>query len=332
VAGDSSGPDPAADARIRQSPYGDVLGLARRLARGQPTTYDVVRSIERHLRRNYAYSEQPPAREHPLAAFLLEDRTGYCQQFSGAMALMLRMNGIPARVATGFAPGVREPGGRWRVRDLDAHSWVEVHFTGVGWVAFDPTPASAPAERPAEDDAQADAAPSASPPETEPSRPSGPEPSAGGAGSQEAEPSGESADGVGSSPPTALTALAALLALLAGAMAVGWRHRSAARRTRPRSLEDDVNELRTALDRFGYELSPHTTLAALEGSLAARAGPGAARYARRLRERRYGAPEPALDPRLDRRALRTALVAGRGPLVRLRGFLALPPTALRARR
>ena len=63
------------------------------------------------------------------------------------MALMLRMAGIPARVSTGFAPGsLNADTGEWRVRDLDAHSWVEVSFPDIGWVPFDPTPPVAPAE------------------------------------------------------------------------------------------------------------------------------------------------------------------------------------------
>ena len=45
------------------------------------------------------------ARVSRCAAFLFRDQIGYCQQFSGAMALMLRMLGIPARVAAGFTPG-----------------------------------------------------------------------------------------------------------------------------------------------------------------------------------------------------------------------------------
>ena len=88
-----------------------------------------------------------PNHGFPLAAFLFEDREGYCQQFSGAMALMLRMAGIPARVGTGFSPGsLNRDTGEWRVRDLDAHSWVEVNFPEIGWVPFDPTPPVAPAE------------------------------------------------------------------------------------------------------------------------------------------------------------------------------------------
>ena len=124
-----------------------MLRLAQRLAEGQPTTYDVVRAVQRHLRSEYTYSERPPRRDYPLAAFLFRDRIGYCQQFSGAMALMLRMLGIPARVAAGFTPGSYNAETKeYRVRDLDAHSWVEVWWSDIGWVPFDPTPSIAPAD------------------------------------------------------------------------------------------------------------------------------------------------------------------------------------------
>jgi transglutaminase-like putative cysteine protease len=63
------------------------------------------------------------------------------------MALMLRTLGIPARVAAGFTPGSYNADTKeYRVRDLDAHSWVDVWFEGIGWVPFDPTPSVAPAE------------------------------------------------------------------------------------------------------------------------------------------------------------------------------------------
>ncbi len=62
------------------------------------------------------------------------------------MALLLRMGGLPARVASGFTAGVYEPVSRqWVVSDIDAHAWVEVWFPQYGWVRFDPTPAVAPA-------------------------------------------------------------------------------------------------------------------------------------------------------------------------------------------
>jgi hypothetical protein len=121
--------------RVLDSPYAKTYELAHRLAEGQPTTYDTVKSIQGYLQRGFEYSEKPPIRRYPLASFLFEDRIGYCQQFSGAMTLMLRMNGIPARVAAGFTPGNFDHQAKeYRVRDLDAHSWVEVWFTGIGWV------------------------------------------------------------------------------------------------------------------------------------------------------------------------------------------------------
>jgi hypothetical protein len=55
------------------------------------------------------------------------------------MALMLRLLGIPARVAAGFVPGHYRDG-VWNVTDHDAHTWVEVWFPRYGWLPFDPTP------------------------------------------------------------------------------------------------------------------------------------------------------------------------------------------------
>ncbi|MEA2410631.1 MAG: protein-glutamine gamma-glutamyltransferase, partial [Thermoleophilaceae bacterium] len=105
--------------RILASPYARTYELARRLAAGQPTTYDTVKAIQSYLQRGFQYSEKPPVRRYPLASFLFDDKIGYCQQFSGAMALMLRMDGIPARVAGGFTPGNYDHVAKeYRVRDL----------------------------------------------------------------------------------------------------------------------------------------------------------------------------------------------------------------------
>src|SRR5439155_22868576 len=127
-----------AAAALLASPYARMYRLSRSLAASAPTTYDVVKRIEDYLKGGYGYSEDPPAHRFALPAFLFEDKVGYCQHFSGAMALMLRMNGVPARVAAGFTPGSYDSdAGEYRVHDLDAHDWVEVYFTGIGWVPFD---------------------------------------------------------------------------------------------------------------------------------------------------------------------------------------------------
>ncbi len=137
----------AAERQIAAGPYAAVGRLARRLTDEAASPHAAVVAIQRHLESRYSYSEDPPERQFPLASFLFEDRLGYCQQFSGAMALMLRMVGIPSRVVAGFAPGIFSGAeGAFRVTDFDAHSWVEVYFEEIGWVVFDPTPSIAPPE------------------------------------------------------------------------------------------------------------------------------------------------------------------------------------------
>jgi transglutaminase-like putative cysteine protease len=104
--------------------------------------YEVTVRIERYLRRFFQYSLDESRSDYssPYAAFLFDTRSGYCQHFAGAMALLLRYNDIPARVAVGFATGEEEEPGIYTVSTNNAHAWVEVYFPDVGWVAFDPTP------------------------------------------------------------------------------------------------------------------------------------------------------------------------------------------------
>jgi transglutaminase-like putative cysteine protease len=94
-------------------------------------------------RGGFAYDEQPPPSGQlpPLTAFVLEHKRGYCQHYAGAMATMLRLLGVPARVAAGFTSGTYNENAReWTVTDHNAHTWVEVFFPGFGWIPFDPTP------------------------------------------------------------------------------------------------------------------------------------------------------------------------------------------------
>ena len=124
-------------------PYRGLWREARRLSSGARAPYGAAVAIETWLRETggFVYDQSPtqPAGPPPLADFIDEGRRGYCQHFAGAMALMLRFLGIPARVAAGFTSGKYENGG-WTVTDHDAHAWVEVWFPGYGWLAFDPTP------------------------------------------------------------------------------------------------------------------------------------------------------------------------------------------------
>ena len=77
-----------------------------------------------------------------LHDFLLVSRTGYCEQFAGAMAAMARAVRIPSRVVIGFLPG-RPVDDRWEVSVRNMHAWTELYFEDYGWVPVDPTPAGA---------------------------------------------------------------------------------------------------------------------------------------------------------------------------------------------
>jgi protein-glutamine gamma-glutamyltransferase len=143
---------PEVDASLARSPYRRTLALARRLSSGARSELEVVARVERFLKQRYRYETNVQDGPRPLDSFLFGRHTGYCQHFSGAAALLLRLAGVPARVVTGFAPGRYDATHHaWQVRDVDAHSWVEVYFEGAGWVTVDPTPGSGPASAPPAD-------------------------------------------------------------------------------------------------------------------------------------------------------------------------------------
>jgi hypothetical protein len=129
-----------------RSPGGEqwagLYDLNRTIIGGATDPYEIALRLERYLRARYQYDLRPPASDFasPYAAFLFDTKTGYCQHFAGSMALLLRFNGIPARVAVGFATGDRVSAGVYSVSTNNAHAWVEAYFPTVGWVAFDPTP------------------------------------------------------------------------------------------------------------------------------------------------------------------------------------------------
>jgi len=321
-AGAPPGAVPATAKLILASPYAGMYRLSRRLASRRRSSYDVAVAIQTYLEDNYAYSEQPPIRRYPLEAFLFTDRIGYCQQFSGAMALMLRMDGIPARVAAGFLPGSYDSTAhRFVVRAVDAHSWVEVYFADIGWVAFNPTPprtanpnAQFPSsERPGTQFA-AIAATVASPPRV-----------ATAARAATRRPRS-------SSTGVALVALAILGVLASLALSARWlRGAVRLRRSLGGDSELATRELVRALGRLGYALPATVTLAQVESMVRLHGGPDAARYVRLLRERRY-APGSVPSATLgDRRRLRLALTIHLGLDARLRGLWALPPATLSRR-
>ncbi|MCA0252253.1 MAG: DUF3488 and transglutaminase-like domain-containing protein [Actinobacteria bacterium] len=110
-----------------------------------------------------------------LSDFLLVSRTGYCEQFAGALAVLARAVGIPSRMAVGFMPGSKTDQG-YEVTTKNMHTWTEVLLDGLGWVAIDPTPSGAPGAAPIPS-----ASPTSSPPtpSTQPSEEEPPTPPEG---------------------------------------------------------------------------------------------------------------------------------------------------------
>ena len=337
-----AGAGPAVARRILASPYGPMYTLARHLAAGAGSSYEVVARVERYLLKGFTYDEQPPLVRYPLEAFLFASKHGYCEQFSGAMALMLRMDGIPARVGVGFKPtftgasgttsAARSSGGLvWTALPQDAHAWVEVFFSGIGWVPFDPTPAtgaaggragSAAFGRLAQETLSANSGSHAhiSPVTVPVTRAHG----AGGGG--------------GSFRVAAWQWALIVIALVSSLLA--WLYlRSARARARDRggavsgaAAEGAVRELERALRGLAWPLLPGMTLAQIAQRLERVGQPQAAAYVKRLRDRRFaGAPAlaaPELSAaRAERVALRRALARGKGLRGRLRALRLLPPGA-----
>ncbi len=122
----------------------------------------LARALERYLRDSgeFQYTLEGQKRNaelDPLEDFIVEHRQGHCEYFAGALALMLRSQGIPARIAIGFRAGEwNSDGGYYQVRQLHAHTWVEAllepkHYAEEnlgstmrwavgGWLVLDPTP------------------------------------------------------------------------------------------------------------------------------------------------------------------------------------------------
>ena len=124
-----------------------TLALARqwRDQAGNDDAALVQRSLD-WIHREFAYTLNTPlAGRHSVDEFLFDQKAGYCEHFSSAFVVMMRGAGIPARVVTGYAGGVRNRfGNYWVVRNLDAHAWAEVWLPQRGWVRVDPTAAVAP--------------------------------------------------------------------------------------------------------------------------------------------------------------------------------------------
>ena len=301
---------------IATSAWGPVLGLAQRLKAGTTTPYGYVQAVLRYLGNGYGYNQNTPLTANPLLTFLFDTKVGYCQQFAGAMALLLRMGGVPARLAAGFATGTYDGIRRaYVVSDIDAHAWVEAWFPTYGWVKFDPTPTSDPALQPhiAISPGQNDLG----------------HPQKSLAAAHNRRDAGAAATARrrhrtgGSGAPWAALGGSLALLLIVGLTVDGYR-----RRRPPPSAASLAAELERAFARCRRPLAPGATLAEIERTFAD--APAAAAYVRTIRNARY-AGITASPTHEQRRAVRSRLRRGLGPTGWLRAFVSVPPRPSRSR-
>lgn len=130
----------------------ETIALAEELTAGLTNPYDKAIAVRNYLRANIAYNDQidaPPENVEPVHYVLFESREAYCTYYASAMAIMLRSQGVPARLVSGYALGeYDEPSMSYRVRATNSHTWVEVYFPAYGWIQFEPTASIPVAERP----------------------------------------------------------------------------------------------------------------------------------------------------------------------------------------
>jgi transglutaminase-like putative cysteine protease len=116
--------------------------LAHEITAPFANSYDKTQAVETYLRAHIKYNDQvaPPANVNPIDYFLFELKEGYCNYYASSMVVLLRIEGIPARLAVGYAQGEYDTERAvYHVLNADAHAWVEVYFPRYGWVEFEPT-------------------------------------------------------------------------------------------------------------------------------------------------------------------------------------------------
>jgi transglutaminase-like putative cysteine protease len=313
---------------------------------GKTTAYDKAVAIQDYFQggNGFVYDERTTTGSSPDALQdFLENKRGFCEQYSSAMAAMLRLSGIPARVAVGFTPGARQADGSYLVTTSEAHAWPEAWFAGVGWVRFEPTPSTGYRPDYAQDDQPGTTGPSAS----TSAAPSASASTSATPGTDEQNPKladqqdnpllSPSGSGGGGGPwgalGLALVAVLLVLGLPAATAVLRRRHRWRVPTAQAawEQLCDDASDVGLPVDPA---LSPRQARDALvrQGALSGSAAEAVRQIASAVERDRYARPGPAVPPDpLARwsREVRAGLLANLSSRHRLRIRL-LPASTLRA--
>jgi transglutaminase-like putative cysteine protease len=247
-----------------------IFSRARSVTSGHTTDFEAAWMLQSWFRDSgeFTYSTEVSTGHDALvlADWLDEEgsvnyRTGYCEQFAAAMAVLARAADIPSRVVWGFTPGDVDENGVITVRDTNAHAWVELWIEPFGWYPFDPTPRAEQtdfASQPASITASVDPADYIDAPDDNPTDiPFDPAQGDQSIGNIEPEALDDSAD---ATPRWWLIALVAVLPLLAAVPVVKrLRRRRRLHKVREGDITAAWDEIVDRLTDLGVEVSPTQT-------------------------------------------------------------------------
>lgn len=118
--------------------------LVKNLTKDVKDPYRKAILLRDYLRENFnykLYAEKPPANRELADFFLFDLKEGHCEYFATTLAVMARLAGLPARIATGFSPGnYNTLTNAFDVYEYHAHAWTQIFFDDKGWLTFDATP------------------------------------------------------------------------------------------------------------------------------------------------------------------------------------------------
>ena len=143
-------PPPPAASELPANTNPELRTLAEQWTAGAGTTHDKVVAISHELATQFHYTSNlhaPPAGRDPLSFFLFDEKAGHCEYFASALAVLLRIEGVPTRLVNGyFGAALNQYGHYYAVTESRAHTWVE--YWDGGWHRADPTASDSAAEKP----------------------------------------------------------------------------------------------------------------------------------------------------------------------------------------
>jgi hypothetical protein len=120
-----------------------VYKLAGQLHRGCADADAYILAVLHYFRHDgFVYTIAPgPGGPNALAEFLLHSKRGFCEHYASAFAVLMRLEGYPARVVIGYHGSQFNPyNNLYVIKQSNAHAWDEVWIAKENrWRRVDPT-------------------------------------------------------------------------------------------------------------------------------------------------------------------------------------------------